>query len=320
MASQPSVKVDDEAWTVGKIIDWTTAHLRKHGSDTPRLEAEILLAHARHCPRIQLYVQYNEPLSEEERGVMRDLVRRRAQSEPVAYLVGHREFFGLNFRVTPDVLIPRPETETLVLELITAAKQHPGARILDVGTGSGCIAVSAAVNVPDATVTAIDINPPALDVARENAARHGVAERIRFLEGDLFAPVKPAELFEVIVSNPPYVADGEMETLPADIRLHEPAIALRAGPQGLDVITRLIATASAHLTPGGMLLFEIAPEQAPAVHSLLERSRAFEPSRTIRDPFGTDRVIAGVPWAVGDDGRRSSPWLGIAETSGRACG
>jgi release factor glutamine methyltransferase len=292
VSSQPIEKPADESWTVGKIIDWTSAHLRKHGSDTPRLEAEILLAHARRCPRIQLYVQYNEPLTDDERTVMRDLVRRRAQSEPVAYLVGHREFFGLEFRVTPDVLIPRPETETLVLEAVTLAKQQPGTRVLDVGTGSGCIAVSVATNVQDAVVTATDMDRRALDVARENAARHRLAERIRFLEGDLLASLSPGEQFEIIVSNSPYVADGEMETLPPDVRLHEPAHALRAGPQGLDVITRLIAAAPAYLTPGGSLLLEISPEQAPAVRVLLERTGAFEPSRTIKDPFGKERVIA----------------------------
>jgi release factor glutamine methyltransferase len=291
VSSQPVEKSADDGWTVARIIDWTTAHLRKYGSESPRLEAEILLAHARNCPRIQLYVQYNEPLSDEERSVMRDLVRRRAQSEPVAYLVGHREFFGLNFRVTPDVLIPRPETETLVLELITAAKSLPGARILDIGTGSGCIAVSAAVNLAEASVTAIDISPQALEVARENAARHGVDGRVRFLEGDLVAPLTKREQFDIVVSNPPYVAVGEMDTLPADVRLHEPALALRAGPQGLDVIARLIAAAPSHLAPGGTLLLEIAPEQAPPVRSLLGQTGAFEPSRIIKDPFGKERVV-----------------------------
>jgi release factor glutamine methyltransferase len=292
VSSQPVEKPADGTWTVGKIIDWTTAHLRKHGSDTPRLEAEILLAHTRHCPRIQLYVQYNEPLTDDERTVMRDLVRRRAQSEPVAYLVGHREFFGLEFRVTPDVLIPRPETETLVLEAVTLGKQQSQARVLDLGTGSGCIAISVAANVPDAVVTATDMHHRALEIARENAARHGLAARLRFLEGDLFAPLPADEQFDIIASNPPYVADGEMETLPPDVRLHEPAHALRAGPQGLDVITRLIAAASPHLAAGGSLLLEIAPEQAPAVRALLEKTGAFEPSRTIKDPFGKERVIA----------------------------
>jgi release factor glutamine methyltransferase len=291
LSSQPAEKPADESWTVGRIIDWTTGHLRKHGSDTPRLEAEILLAHARHCPRIQLYVQYNEPLTDDERGVMRDLVRRRSQSEPVAYLVGHREFFGLEFRVTPDVLIPRPETETLVLELITAAKSQPGARILDVGTGSGCIAISAAANLPDAVVTATDISPRALDVARENAARHGVADRIRFLEGDLFAPLESGRQFDIVVSNPPYVADAEMKTLPPDVRLHEPALALRAGLHGLDVVTRLISAAPQHLTAGGTLLFEISPEQVPAVRSILEQTGMFAPPQIVKDPFGKERVI-----------------------------
>src|SRR6266566_845129 len=142
MSSPPTDRFADVAWTVGKIIDWTTAHLKKHGSETPRLDAEILLAKARNCPRIQLYVQYHELLTDDERSVMRDLVRRRAQAEPVAYLVGHREFFGLDFRVTPDVLIPRPETETLVLELLAAARAYARPRILDVGTGSGCVAVA----------------------------------------------------------------------------------------------------------------------------------------------------------------------------------
>lgn len=293
MASpQPAERAADESWTVGKIIDWTTAHLRKHGSETPRLEAEILLAHTRQCPRIQLYVHYNAELTDDERKTMRDLVRRRAQSEPVAYLVGHREFFGLNFRVTPEVLIPRPETETLVLEVISAAKQRPGMRIVDVGTGSGCIAVSVAVSLPEATVTAVDVSPRALEVARENAARHGVAERIQYIEGDLFATLAAGETFDMIVSNPPYVADGEMETLPADVRLHEPALALRAGPQGLDVISRLIAGAPARLSPQGMLLLEISPEQAPAVRHLLATSGSFESAvKTIKDSFGKERVI-----------------------------
>ncbi len=291
MPAQPAEQTADGAWTVGKIIDWTTAHLRKHGSESPRLEAEILLAHARDCPRIQLYVQYNELLTDDQRAAMRDLVKRRAQAEPVAYLVGHREFFALDFRVTPDVLIPRPETETLVLQLIAAAKARPNARILDVGTGSGCIAIAAAVNIPGVHVAAIDISPAALIVARDNASRHAVAERIRFLEGDLFAPLSSGDQFDLIVSNPPYVADGEMATLPADIRLHEPPLALQAGPQGLDVIARLISGAPAHLAVGGTLFIEISPEQAVAVCALIQESARFEPARTVKDSSGKERVV-----------------------------
>ncbi len=292
MSSVPTDRSADAAWTVGKIIEWTTAHLKKHGSETPRLDAEILLAKARNCPRIQLYVQYHELLTEDERAVMRDLVRRRAQAEPVAYLVGHREFFGLDFRVTPDVLIPRPETETLVLELIAAAKSYTRPRILDIGTGSGCIAVATAVNLPPATITATDISAPAIEIARQNASQHEVAGRMIFHEGDLFAPLETGESFDLIVSNPPYVADGEMATLSADIRRHEPQQALRAGPQGLDVIARLVAGAGAHLAPGGSLLMEISPEQAAAVVSLIDQTGAFETARVIKDPSGSERVVA----------------------------
>jgi len=291
LSSQPPEKTADGAWTVGRIIDWTTAHLKKHGSESPRLEAEILLAHARQCPRIQLYVQYNELLTDDQRTVMRDLVKRRAQAEPVAYLVGHREFFALDFRVTPDVLIPRPETETLVLQLITAAKSSPNPRILDIGTGSGCIAVAAAVNVPGASVTAVDISPQALEIANDNAHRHSVAGRIRLLEGDLFGPLAGEEQFDLIVSNPPYVADGEMATLPADIRLHEPHLALKAGPQGLDVIARLISQAAARLAPRGAIFVELSPEQADAVTGLFNDSGQFEPPRTIKDSSGRERVV-----------------------------
>ncbi|HEY3964358.1 MAG TPA: peptide chain release factor N(5)-glutamine methyltransferase [Planctomycetaceae bacterium] len=292
MASPPVEKAaDDGAWTVGKIIDWTTGHLKKHGSDTPRLEAEILLAHARNCPRIQLYVHYNEVLSEAERATMRDLVKRRAQAEPVAYLVGHREFFGLEFRVTPDVLVPRPETETLVLELIAASKASQRLRLLDLCTGSGCVAVAAAMNLPAASLTATDISPPALAIARENADRHGVSNRIRFLEGDLFAAVADGEKFDVVAGNPPYVADAEMETLPADVRQHEPHLALRAGSQGLDVISRLIADAKQYLSPNGVLLIEFSPEQAAAVAELIERTGAFEAPRLIKDASGRLRVL-----------------------------
>jgi release factor glutamine methyltransferase len=329
-----------DVWTVGRIIDWTTAHLKKHDSDTPRLDAEILLAHARKCPRIRLYVDYTTPLTEGERGTMRDLVRRRALAEPVAYLVGHREFFGLDFRVSPAVLIPRPETETLVLELLTEAKKcgvrsaecgveegnatslelssstphsefrtpHSSPlRILDVGTGSGCIAIACAVHLPESSITAIDISPQALAVARENSGTHNVSQRIRFLEGDLFAPLAPDEKFDLIASNPPYVADGEMESLPPDIRKHEPHLALKAGPKGLDVIERLIAGATRHLAPGGFFLVEFSPEQAPAVTELFATSGQFEPARIVKDPAGNLRIAVakrlGIVRTLGHDRR-----------------
>lgn len=321
---QPQQSAVDE-WTVGRIIDWTTQHLKKHGSETPRLDAEILLAHARGCTRIQLYVDYTAPLTEAERGAMRTLVHRRAKAEPVAYLVGRREFFGLDFRVTPAVLIPRPETETLVLELITVARKRGGQtapaktapakaelgdaalpadgssaaasaepsplRILDLCTGSGCIAVASAANLPAARITAVDLSAEALDVARQNAQAHHVADRIRFLCGDLFAPLGADESFDFIASNPPYVPDSEMDTLPDDVRLHEPHLALRAGQRGLDVIERLIAGASDHLAPGGLLLIEVSPEQSPEVVARLEAEGNLDAVRVSKDTAGQPRVV-----------------------------
>lgn len=280
-----------EVWTVKRILDWTTKYLKESGSETPRLDAEILLAHARGCPRIQLYVQYLEAMTDPQRAVMRELVRRRAQHEPVAYLVGHREFFGLDFQTNSAVLIPRPDTETLVLELIRIARVRANAHVLDLGTGSGCIAISTAKHLPDVSVTAIDISPEALAVARDNATRHAVADRIEFLEGDLFKPLSGSNRqFDVIASNPPYVAEGEMETLAADVRQHEPRLALAAGPRGLDVIERLIRDAGPYLRPEGWLLIEIAPEQKDDVSRQLQ-GQGFLDVEALRDAAGDDRVL-----------------------------
>lgn len=279
-----------DEWTVRRIIDWTTAHLKKHGSETPRLDTEILLAHARGCRRIELYTRFDDVLTESERATMRDLVRRRAQSEPVAYLVGHREFFGLDFRVTPAVLIPRPDTETLVVELLDVAKSVPSPRILDVGTGSGCIAVAAAVNNVAAQVTATDSSEAALSIARENAESHRVLDRIRFLSGDLFGPVG-SDRFDVVASNPPYIADHEKETLQNDVRKYEPHTALFAGPSGLEILFRLVEQAPSHLVPGGALMVEISPEQASAVVERMESSGAYSGIRVVKDLPGQARVV-----------------------------
>jgi release factor glutamine methyltransferase len=282
-----------EEWTVRRIIDWTTAHLKKHGSDTPRLDAEILLAHARGCRRIEIYTRFDEVLSERERSAMRDLVRRRAQSEPVAYLVGHREFFSLDFQVTPAVLIPRPDTETLVVELLDVAKPLSAPRILDVGTGSGCIAIAAAVNHPTAQITATDANDAALAVARENARQHRVVERIAFRSGDVFAPVEQDEPFYIVVSNPPYIAEHEKETLQNDVRKYEPHEALISGPSGLEVLFRLIDEAPRHLAPAGTLMLEISPEQSKAVAGRMDSSGRFEDIRVVKDLPGLARVVRG---------------------------
>ncbi len=293
MPDTPPTSAGD-VWTVKRILDWTIPHLKLHGSESPRLDAEILLAHARGCPRIQLYTNYDQPLTDTQRATMRDLVKRRAAAEPVAYLVGHREFFGLDFRVTKDVLIPRPDTETLVVDAIEALKPQAAPRVLDVGTGSGCIAISLAVNCPNAEVTAIDLSAAAFDIAKVNAETHNVASRIRWLCGDLFAPLTAGEQFDLIASNPPYIAAAEIESLSADVRLHEPRLALDGGSDGLDVIRRLIAAAPPHMAANGKLLIEISGEQADAVAQLLAANGHYDDIVVRKDLAKQPRVVRAV--------------------------
>lgn len=281
-----------DQWTVRRVLEWTTQHLKSHGSDTPRLDAEILLAHARNCPRIALYTQFDEPLSDPVRARMRELVQRRAKFEPVAYLVGHREFFSLDFVVTSDVLIPRPDTETLVMSALDAAKPFVQPKILDLCTGSGCVAISIAKNCPSASVTATDLSEPALNVARQNAEKHQVESRMEFHQGDLFAALPPEARFEVIVSNPPYVRTDELADLSTNTLKYEPRGALDGGPDGLDLVRRIVAAAASWLEPGGSLFFEISPEQGSEVVRLLEQQRQFTEIRLIKDLAGRPRVGA----------------------------
>lgn len=287
----------DEPWTIGRLLAWTIEYLQSHGAENPRLDAEVLLAEAHHCRRIDLYAAYDQQPDEPTRTAFRELVLRRAQGTPVAYLVGKREFYALEFQVTPDVLIPRPETELLVVALLDDVKAKENALgnspvdVLDVGTGSGILAVCAAKHVPQARVTAVDVSPAALDVARRNATKHDVAERILFLESHLFDSL-PAEVkFNYILSNPPYVATSEMGELPVDVRDHEPHVALEAGEHGTDVIEPLIGQAAERLKPGGMLLVEVSPMIAARVEEFVHDCPAFELRPTIRDLAGHPRVV-----------------------------
>jgi release factor glutamine methyltransferase len=291
MAPAPRPARSGDVWTVKRILDWTTEHLKKRGSDSARLDAEILLAHARGCRRIELYTRYDEPLSDAQRAAMRDLVRRRADAEPVAYLVGFKEFYSLPFKVTADVLIPRPETETLVLEAVEIAKGSAAERLtlLDLCTGSGCVAVAAAKGSTKFAVTASDLSDAALDVAQSNAERNGVAKRVEFRHGDLFDALPGDATFDIILSNPPYVAEGEYESLPPDIRLHEPAAALLAGADGLDILRRIADEAPRRLNAGGHLLVELDPKQAEPIADLLRPS--FREVRFVKDLAGKVRVV-----------------------------
>jgi len=285
---------EEETWTVGRLLNWTADFLRDKGAGSPRLDAEVLLAHARDCPRIELYTAFEEAATEPLREAFRDLVRRRAAGTPVAYLVGHREFFSLSFQVTPDVLIPRPESELLVVRVLDLAKPQVKDRVFkvaDVGTGSGILAVCCAKHLPTCRVTAIDISPEALAVAQANAEQHGVAEQIEFVVSDLFAEQTAAAEYDVIVSNPPYVAAAEMAGLDADVRDYEPHLALDGGEQGTEVIERLIPQAAQRLRPGGWLLMEVGPSNATIVQQLVADSDELMLQDTIVDLAGHPRVV-----------------------------
>ena len=288
---------DANEWTVGRLLTWTTDYLKQHGAASPRLDAEVLLAAARGCQRIALYTAYDEIADEDTRSVFRDYVRRRAAGEPVAYLVGHREFFSLSFQVTREVLVPRPETEHLVVAVLDLLKIRPAdekaARVADVGTGSGAIAVSVAKHATACHVTAVDLSPEALQVARGNADRHQVADRIEFVCSDLLTAVPAAEPFDVVASNPPYVSQSEWDRLPPDVRNYEPRSSLVGGATGSETIARLIPQAAEHLRPGGWLLLEISPMIEAAVRQLLDRDGRFQSVQTIKDLAGLPRVIKG---------------------------
>jgi release factor glutamine methyltransferase len=283
-----------EPWTVGRLLQWTADFLKGHGADSPRLDAEVLLAQSLGCRRIDLYAAFEQVPNESQRTAFRDMVRRRAEGTPVAYLVGSREFYSLAFRVTPDVLIPRPETELLVVALLDLVKSWPQdgtIEIADVGTGSGIIAVCAAKYIERCRVTAIDISAAALVVARDNAKRHGTADRIEFVESDLFAAVPAGRQFDFIVGNPPYIAESEFDALEKDVRKFEPRIALVAGEKGTEVVSEILVQAGERLRSGGHLLLEISPMIHDAVAALLAADKRFQPGPTIKDLARHPRVV-----------------------------
>ena len=298
-----------QPWTIGGLLDWTRGYFAEKGVEQPRLEAEILLAHTLGMERIGLYLQYEREVEEEGRVRFREMVRRRAEREPTKYLVGSCEFMSLALRVTPDCLIPRPETELLVEEVLArsgarrgpngpdaaAAPEAPsdGRTVIDLCTGCGCVGVSVAVHLPESRIVATDLSAAALEVARGNAQAHGVSDRITFLEGDLFealdaADVQPADY---LVANPPYVAEAEWATLPPEIREHEPRGALVAGPEGTEIIERIVKGAPAYLRAGGTLLVEIGAGEGRAVGERAEAVRGLEQVEVRKDYAGQERML-----------------------------
>ena len=255
--------------TLGKAVVFGSSQLEQAGVRSPERDAELLLLHATGLSRTDLITQPDRILAAAEVNRYRQAIARRALSEPVQYITGEREFYGLRFTVTPDVLIPRPETEHLIEAALERVPPNAPFRIADVGAGSGAIAIALAVARPMASVVAVDISPAALKIARQNASAHGVAARIEFVEADLLDGIA-ARSFDMVVSNPPYIADGERETLDAEVKDYEPATALFAGPTGLEIYERLIPQAATALRPGGWLLMEIGAGQQLQLAQLLK--------------------------------------------------
>lgn len=277
-----------EIWTTLKVLDWTKEYLTSRGVENARLESEWLLCAATGLDRVGLYLNFEKPLNDDELATYRAMVARRGRREPLQHILGTQEFCGLEFEVTPDVLIPRHDTETLVEE---ALARMPFARsVLDIGTGSGCIAVALAGRLPGASVTAVDISPAALCVARRNAERNGVD--IEFLQGSLLEPVSGRQ-FDLIVSNPPYIPSSDLEQLQPEVRDHDPRGALDGGLDGLDIYRTLIPQAVAALTYGGWLLVEVGAGQADDVMRLFSSSEGYGQPVTAPDPAGIARVVGG---------------------------
>jgi release factor glutamine methyltransferase len=283
---------NDESWTIGRLLNWTTGYLRDHGSESPRLDSEVLLAQALGCERIALYARFNDSPAVDARETFRDLVRKRSQGAPVAYLVGHKEFFSLDFEVGPPVLIPRPDSEFVVLEFLRIAKELTEVKAIDIGTGSGNLAIAGAHQHAAARFWAVDRSADALAIARRNADRHGVADRIEFIEGNLFDPL-PADLqVDCILSNPPYIPTAEIPNLPVGVRDYEPHGALDGGPTGLEIVAAIAAQSAQFLKLGGQLILEIGAPQETAVRDLVASRGSYDLLPTIHDYAGHARVIS----------------------------
>ena len=278
--------VNKEVWTTLKVLTWTKEFLLAKGVVNARLEAEWLLCAVTGLDRVGLYLQYDKPLNENELAEYRAKVARRAKREPLQHILGSQEFYGLDLEVTADVLVPRHDTEILVSE---ALARHPGAAtILDIGTGSGCIAVALKKLFTTATVTATDISEAALIVARRNAGKHGAA--IEFLLGSLFAPVT-GRRFDLIVSNPPYIPSADIETLDREVRDFDPRAALDGGKDGLDIYRELIPVSVAYLNPGGWMLVEVGAGQAEDVEQMFHVTHSFGETHVACDFAGINRVV-----------------------------
>ena len=283
----------DEVWTILRMILWSAEYLEGKGVESGRLDAEHLLAHALGMERLQLYLQFERPLTGDELDAYRPLLKRRAAREPLQYIVGHQPFRELDLEVDTSVLIPRPETEVLVGHVLEWAESRglQGATALDVGTGSGAIALSLALEGPFARVVATDVDEDALALVRRNRAKAELEDAVELRTGSLFEPVADTERFDVVVSNPPYVALDDREELQVEVTRWEPARALYGGDDGLDVIRALVAGAPGRLESGALLALEVGADQPHAVAEMLEASTAYAAVEVRRDYAGRERFV-----------------------------
>ena len=286
----------EESWTVLKLLQWTTDYFQRNNVPEPRTSAEVLLAHVLAEDRLFLYLNYDRPMETSELAAYRACIKRRLGGEPNQYITGLQEFWSLPLRVSPDVLIPRPETEVLVeavLEFLD--KADPNVDILDLGTGSGAIAIALARELPAARIVAADLSMAALRLAQENAKSNQVDEGIFFVRGDMFAAIPGgSQKFKVVVTNPPYISHTEMSELPREIRDFEPHHALEGGPDGLTAIRHIIAEAPTVLSQTGALFMEIGADQAESVSALVRESQRYESYRIVKDYSGLDRVLVAI--------------------------
>ena len=284
-----------ETWTITKLLNWVTQFLGDKGIDSPRLSAELLLSHVLGLKRIELYTQYDTVVGRQELHKLRELVRRAGQNEPIAYLVGKTEFYSMELNVTPECMIPRPETELLVQRAIEFLRTRTGSQLVcDLCTGSGCIAVAIAKNFPNAQIIATDICDAALAVAATNVEKYNLQDKIKLLSGDLFDPIIPqldVGKFDLIVCNPPYVSSGEYEKLEQNVRDYEPRLALFAGDDGLDIYRRIIDKVDSFLKSDAALIMEIGYAQGQVIKELLERAGIFAEVKIEKDFHDNDRVV-----------------------------
>ena len=286
---------NNQVWTIGRILKWTEQYFGQKGVESPRLDAEVLLSHVLGKQRIYLYVHFDEPLQAEELARYRAMIKQRIDRVPVAYILGEKEFMGLTFKVTPDTLVPRPDTEILVQAAVDRLKQWTDGtvRLADIGTGSGAICLSVLSMLDGVTADTVDISPAARAVAEENAATLGLSERVTFHTGDLLTPIREQQ-FTAILSNPPYIPEADIQELAPEVRCKEPMTALSGGRDGLDFYRRLCDEAPAMLSDDGFMAFEVGIHQAEDVARLAEASPLIVRTEILKDYAGIDRVV--VAW------------------------